>query len=360
MMDYPWGDIQDYMDAVGARPSRGYNGLNMVMDCPWCGGTQTLYVLVDSNDPDERPNGSWVCYRCPDGAKSFWRLYAELEGIDIKAAKAQAMGQRMRLLHPGGFGASAHRALHSLEGVRKQSVFLQPPPPVKEPAPLPPGFIPVWDGKTVRLPQYLVHRRVTWQVAARYGLGYCDSGPWAHRIVFPVQDPFDASRRGFVTRAIRDEGEERRWISGRGASRMIFGLAQALPNETVGMVEGGFDVLGCARAAFPAIGIMGKGVPVDLVRALYQYGVRRIWLALDPDALADAIQGGLLAPLSDRLRVMTGLREGVDPGDADTAELKQAVAGVVTVEEAWSVWTKDRLGKIAARTGAVVHPGPDD
>ena len=356
-MNGPWGDIDDYMESAGARTSRGYNGINRVMECPWCGAEDRLYVLVDSTDPDERPNGSYICYKCRMSGRSFWRLYAALEGVDVAEARAQHISDGAHRRKVGwAKDDPARRAVYAVSGSVTASgaeLGAAGGDGGREQLALPREFIPVWDGRTLRLPQYLADRGVDGALAARYGLGYCERGAYANRIVFPLVDPHMPAHRGFTTRAIRNEGHDRRWISSVGASRMVFGWDQAMAAPDVGVVEGGFDVLGCARAGLTAIGVSGKGVPADVIALLYAGGCETVWLGLDPDAVFEAIQGGLLAPQSERLRMIKDLPEGRDPGDAPTDVLLAAWRASVPLEVAWSRWMRGKLFSVGQRLGGL-------
>jgi len=323
----PWGDAVDYLEGYGARPSRGWSGLNMVMRCPSCEKSDKLYVLVESNNEDEHPTGSWVCYHCRDdvegmkgrGAPGFWRLYAMLEGISLVEAKREAVrvamdGQRI--------GAAAHAYL-------REEIAA---PEVEQ---LPAGARPCWEGA---MPKYLRERNVTKAQAKRYGMTWYDAGEggrWSGRVVFPLDDFLGRDRSGHTGRLMISDSDKPKYISTSGSGQMVFGWREAMPAIYVVLVEGPFDVLGVDRVGLPVVGVLGKAVRSSVFEALIMAGVKRVIMMLDPEALAESISQGLSYGGAFDLRVAV-LPDGTDPGAAAPELILESVRKARPCRSVWA------------------------
>jgi len=314
--------LEVYLRSAGARPVMGDE---WIVSCPFCGKSGHLYVNVEPTD--EKPAGRWLCFRCGESSRSFARLYAELEGIDISDARREVarmiIGPVSKI--PVSPGASSCKtpsvAPAGSEGIDSF---------------LPDEFVPVWDRGRWHWPGYLEKRRVPRELARAHGLGFCRRGPFANRIVFPLVCP---NGKSFTARSVLPEHlQPLRYKSGPGAGALVFGWFSAEGKEEVVITEGPFDALRVLETGRSGVALWGKQLR-DSQAALLRPFQRKVVL-LDGDALPDA------------LRVARRLGAGVlvatvptDPGDALPWAVEAAIRAAKPWEELGSTDPTEKLRK---------------
>lgn len=331
-------DIEAYLEEHGARLS-GSDRPQMVMDCPWCRGHNTLYVNLEYAEEGEitRPVGAWICYKCTPSRKgrTFVPLLAELEGVSWAEARRMTLSDNLFTASP---------VLPSVPRQPQKRQTISPPltlgrDPISLLRTLIPEFTPVYDGVQWRLPRYLSDRRVGREVAAAYGLGFCTQGRLSGRIVLPVIGP---TMVDYTARAI-DPDARLRYISGSFAGQMLFGwhLVRDLRPEILMVVEGPFDALAFARVRIPVVALLGKSISRSKLELLRGLRPGRIVVCLDAGeretAARQAIEGGLDA------WVVEDLEGAKDPGEASDEVLRRAPQRAIPADQSLLQGVKAKL-----------------
>ncbi len=136
---------------------------------------------------------------------------------------------------------------------------------------------------------YLRKRRIFSNDIIKYGLGYCEYGKYKNMIIIPSFDG-DGKLNYFSARSFEKEmfGEEpSRKYDNPPVSRDIVPFELYINwNIPVTIVEGFFDAIAAKRNAIP---LLGKNIQNQLMKKLVESSVQKIYIALDKDAMKQAI-----------------------------------------------------------------------
>lgn len=182
---------------------------------------------------------------------------------------------------------------------------------------------------------YLAHRRITLEDCQRFRLGYCTTGRYAWRLVFPVFER-DVLRL-YQARAMWEKDQQppgKRYVKSLNPTRSsrdelvtsdaLFNLDQAATYGEVTLTEGPIDAI---RVGPDGVCIFGKQLSATQAMKLVKWGVKSVNVMLDgpsptepngawPEAVAAAQK---LAPLLETNLIR--LPEG-DPGDYTREQLR--------------------------------------
>jgi len=153
---------------------------------------------------------------------------------------------------------------------------------------LPNEFKPLWlDGNSIIRKHaivYLKNRGITLVDVIRYGMGYCEEGLYANRIIVPSYSS-DGELNYFVGRDIYEGGMK---YKNPPVSKDVIGLDLFINwNEPIILCEGVFDAIAIRRNAIP---LFGKTIPKSLMKKIYEKQVKQIYILLDSDAIMDSIK----------------------------------------------------------------------
>ena len=153
---------------------------------------------------------------------------------------------------------------------------------------LPNEFKPLWlDGNSIIRKHaivYLKNRGITLVDIIRYGIGYCEEGLYANRIIVPSYSS-DGELNYFVGRDIYEGGMK---YKNPPVSKDVIGLDLFINwNEPIILCEGVFDAIAIRRNAIP---LFGKTIPKSLMKKIYEKQVKQIYILLDSDAIMDSIK----------------------------------------------------------------------
>ena len=153
---------------------------------------------------------------------------------------------------------------------------------------LPNEFKPLWkDGNSIIRKHaivYLKNRGITLVDIIRYGMGYCEEGLYANRIIVPSYSS-DGELNYFVGRDIYEGGMK---YKNPPVSKDVIGLDLFINwNEPIVLCEGVFDAIAIRRNAIP---LFGKTIPKSLMKKIYEKQVKQIYILLDSDAIMDSIK----------------------------------------------------------------------
>jgi DNA primase len=133
---------------------------------------------------------------------------------------------------------------------------------------------------------YLCKRRgLTLAEIVKYGIGYCEDGPYAKKIIIPSYDAM-GKLNYFVGRSYYDS-ENFRYMN-PNYSKDIVGfelfINWSLP---LVLVEGTFDAIAVRRNCIP---LFGKTISEDLYKKIIQNKVTEVYICLDKDAQKQALR----------------------------------------------------------------------
>ena len=153
---------------------------------------------------------------------------------------------------------------------------------------LPNEFKPLWlDGNSIIRKHaivYLKNRGITLVDVIRYGIGYCEEGLYANRLIVPSYSS-DGELNYFVGRDIYEGGMK---YKNPPVSKDVIGLDLFINwNEPIVLCEGVFDAIAIRRNAIP---LFGKTIPKSLMKKIYEKQVKQIYILLDSDAIMDSIK----------------------------------------------------------------------
>ena len=131
---------------------------------------------------------------------------------------------------------------------------------------------------------YLKKRGISAIDIIRYNIGYCAAGEYANRIVVPSYSA-EGTLNYFISRSISDYGMK--YKNPKVSKDIIafdFYINWDMP---IILVEGVFDAI---SAKYNALPLLGKFIQKQLKKKLIEKNVKKIYLALDSDALSDTLK----------------------------------------------------------------------
>lgn len=132
---------------------------------------------------------------------------------------------------------------------------------------------------------YLKSRGLTEDDIFRYKIGYCEAGRYRNSIVIPSFDK-TGNLNYFVARTL-DKESTRKYNTPKCDKKAIIGFESYINwNVPVILCEGMFDAMAIKRNAIP---LFGKSITEGLMKELVRSEVKSIYIALDNDALKDAL-----------------------------------------------------------------------
>jgi DNA primase len=132
---------------------------------------------------------------------------------------------------------------------------------------------------------YLKRRGLTDNDIIKYNIGYCESGLYAKMVIIPSYD-INGNLNYFTARSF----EKDPYIKYRNPSwsRDIIPFEFFINwNLPIILCEGPFDAISIKRNAIP---LLGKNIQKSLMKKIVSSTVEKIYLALDTDAMARALE----------------------------------------------------------------------
>ena len=178
--------------------------------------------------------------------------------------------------------------LRTILGDSSYSSTLVRPTTKKETLRLPKEFEPLWNGGDSIVKRhalnYLYKRKIDDSDILKYNIGYCDDGPYRNRIIVPSYDS-DGILNYFIGRHFYGGKFKYRNPS---ISKDVVGFELFINwDEPIILCEGVFDAIAFKRNAIP---LFGKTVMNKLHKKIIEKQVKTIYLALDNDAIKDAVK----------------------------------------------------------------------
>ena len=133
---------------------------------------------------------------------------------------------------------------------------------------------------------YLKKRGISKEDILKYNIGFCEEGRYKNMIVVPSYNK-DGLINYFIARSF-EKDPSRKYDSPKCNKNAIIGLEYFINwNIPVILCEGIFDAITIKRNVIP---LFGKTIPKALMMKLVETNVKTVYVALDRDALKDALK----------------------------------------------------------------------
>jgi len=228
---------------------------NHAFHCPFCKHHKPKLEI----DPK---SGVWHCWVCNEKGRTPTSLLRKMH------ASREAIAE-MKSYFPDGKGVIGDKTYDKVELP-------------KEYKPL----IGVSQNLTFRQAKaYISKRGLTEEDIIKYNIGYCESGKYANSVVIPSYDK-NGQVNYFISRSFeKDPG--RKYNAPSCNKNALIGLEYYINWKVpVILCEGIFDAIALKRNAIP---LFGKTIPKALMLKLVESEIKTVYLALDKDALKEAI-----------------------------------------------------------------------
>ena len=236
---------------------------NAAFKCPFCQHSKPkLEIQIHTNEKKENP---WHCWVCEEKGKTLLSLFRKIK------APTHHITELNSLIKPG---SKQEQQLHTIS--------------------LPKEFIPLNNISSLdkitniearHATKFLKQRSITENDILKYNIGFCAEGNFAKRIVIPSYDE-SGILNFFSTRTyLPDETQK---YKNPSVDRNIIGWEYYVNwNTPIILVEGIFDALTIKRNVIP---LFGKNISEALMRRIVGSQVQKVYIALDNDALKEAIK----------------------------------------------------------------------
>jgi DNA primase len=133
---------------------------------------------------------------------------------------------------------------------------------------------------------YLKKRGISKEDILKYNIGFCEEGRYKNMIVVPSYNK-DGIINYFIARSF-EKDPSRKYDSPKCNKNAIIGLEYFI-NWSIPVIlcEGIFDAIAIKRNVIP---LFGKIIPKALMMKLVETNVKTVYVALDKDALKDALK----------------------------------------------------------------------
>ena len=155
---------------------------------------------------------------------------------------------------------------------------------------LPKEFIPLAKSSTKltyrQAKAYLIGRGLTEEDFLKYNIGYCETGKYANSVIIPSYDK-SGNINYFISRSFQKD-PARKYNAPSCNKNELIGFEYFINWKVpVVLCEGIFDAMALKRNAIP---LFGKTIPRALMKKLVENDVKTVYLALDNDALKEALK----------------------------------------------------------------------
>ena len=241
---------------TGKRTARG----NQSYSCPFCHHHKPK-LEVNFTENKEGIN-QWACWACGKKGKTIRSLFKQVE---VDSSYFHELSKLVKNVSRDDIGEVKHSILE-----------------------LPKEFKTFLNNKDIIAKHaltYLKNRDITKQDILKYNIGYCDSGQYAKMIVIPSYDA-NGKLNYFTARSFEKDPytKYRNPETSRDIIPFELFINWDLP---IILCEGPFDAMAIKRNVVP---LLGKNIQSSLMKKLVESKVQKIYIALDNDAVKQALK----------------------------------------------------------------------
>ena len=241
---------------------------NYAFNCPLCTHHKPkLEINLKTNAKKENP---WHCWICDSKGKTIRSLFKAIK------APSNKLSELKLIIQPGAREEyTAHEAIE-----------------------LPKEFIPLSNLTAQVIKDRVAHieskhafrflrqRGIMPEDIIKYNIGFCNDGPYGGRVIIPSYDD-NGKLNYFIARDYKGLSS-RKYKNPPMSVRDIIGFELYINwNAPIILCEGIFDALTIKRNVIP---LFGKGLHEKLMTKLVKSEVDKIYIALDSDAIKDALK----------------------------------------------------------------------
>jgi len=241
---------------TGKRTARG----NQSYSCPFCHHHKPK-LEVNFTENKEGIN-QWACWACGKKGKTIRSLFKQVE---VDSSYFHELSKLVKNVSRDDIGEIKHSILE-----------------------LPKEFKTFLNNKDIIAKHaltYLKNRDITKQDILKYNIGYCDSGQYAKMIVIPSYDA--NGKLNYYTARSFEKNPYTKYRNPETSRDIIpfeLFINWDLP---IILCEGPFDAMAIKRNAVP---LFGKNIQSSLMKKLVESKVQKIYIALDNDAVKQALK----------------------------------------------------------------------
>jgi len=241
---------------IGKRTSKG----NQSYNCPFCNHHKPkLEINFTDNKNGDNP---WHCWACDKKGRKLRSLFKQIK------ASPEYFSQLKKLVKSG----------YEVEEIKIEEKILE----------LPKEFKNLIGSKNIisrHASAYLKRRNINKDDILKYNIGYCEYGPYADRIVIPSYNS-KGILNYFTSRTFKEDTFQT--YKNPDTSRNIIPFEMFINWDLpVILCEGPFDAIAIKRNVIP---LLGKNIQSNLMKKLVSSKVKKIYIALDTDAIKQALK----------------------------------------------------------------------
>lgn len=241
---------------IGKRTSKGNHSYN----CPFCNHHKPkLEINFTDNKNGDNP---WHCWACNKKGRKLRSLFKQIK------ASPEYFSQLKKLVKSG----------YEVEEIKSEEKILE----------LPKEFKNLIGSKNIisrHASAYLKRRNINKDDILKYNIGYCEYGPYADRIVIPSYNS-KGILNYFTSRTFKEDTFQT--YKNPDTSRNIIPFEMFINwNLPIILCEGPFDAIAIKRNVIP---LLGKNIQSNLMKKLVSSKVKKIYIALDTDAIKQALK----------------------------------------------------------------------
>lgn len=262
-------EVQGLLDQALKERGELRKGNNYKFHCPFCKHRKRkLEICLDTYE--------WNCWVCGAKGRSIYSLFKKLQVPVSLSAKLEKIIPRS--LPP--VIENRHTTFSPLsDSVPTEVQHLQLPPEFR-------SLMEHSDSDKYRTAlRYAKKRSLTKWDIIKYNIGYCDTGEYADRLIFPSYDATN-QLNFFTGRSFYDDCGLK--YKNPPVTRNIIGFENLVDfNFPIALCEGALDAISIKRNAIP---LFGKMMSQRLKQMLATPAVKEVLIVLDDDALPMAIK----------------------------------------------------------------------
>ncbi len=248
----------------GKTKSRG----NMSYICPFHQQeviSEKLEINFDQNSPNYQ---HWACWSCPSTNKSKGKSILSL--FKKKKANQHYMDALKKIIPYKSISINTSESTNKIVELPKEFKTFE------------------FNNNSIierRFLTYLKNRGLTKEDIIKHNIGYCFNGTYSDRIIVPSYDT-NGQLNFFTGRSINENSGLKYKNSPTPKDVIMFELFINWSSPLI-LCEGVFDAIAIKRNAIP---VMGKTLQESLRKKLLSNKVKKIYLALDKDAIINSIE----------------------------------------------------------------------
>jgi DNA primase len=248
-------DLADRVLGKGKRTSKG----NQSYHCPFCHHRKLkLEINFTENKKGDNP---WHCWVCDKRGRKLRTLFKQID------ASPEHMGELKKLVKSGSWVKEETYHISQVE--------------------LPKEYLPILNNDNLlarHALSYLKRRNLTEEDILKYNIGYCEYGPYENMLIIPSYDS-SGKLNYFTSRSFKKDSFIK--YKNPDVSRDIVPFENMINWELpVILCEGPFDAMAIKRNVIP---LLGKNIQPSLMKKLVLSKVNKIYIALDQDAIKQAL-----------------------------------------------------------------------